>query len=222
MTLVLERAVLRYATRQYDAYLFDCDGTLADTMPLHHAAWRQALSAHGASFDFDWELFHSRAGMTLEQTVVELNHQFGLTLPPSEVATQQRALFATMEGAVEPIQFVVDFLQHVRSFAAVAVVSGSRRLAVDAALTKIGISSLFSVVVAAEDVTRGKPAPDGFLLAASQLGIAPERCLVLEDGQYGIDAAHAARMDTLLVGREGSYEFQSAARAARPSSETPL
>src|SRR5690606_24218634 len=76
---------------RFDGFIFDCDGTLADTMPLHHRAWLFALGQAGARFEFDWELFVSRAGMSLENTVVELNRQFGERLDPVEVAAAQRA-----------------------------------------------------------------------------------------------------------------------------------
>src|SRR5690606_32499419 len=80
--------------RLFSGYIFDCDGTLADTMPLHHLAWQRALAEQGATFSFDWDLFVSRAGMTLEQTVVELAAQFSVPLDPVATARAQRLHYA--------------------------------------------------------------------------------------------------------------------------------
>src|SRR5690554_6032570 len=93
----------------YAGYIFDCDGTLADTMPLHHRAWQRALAEHGANFLFDWKLFTRRAGMTLEQTVIELSEQFEVSLDPHAVARAQRRYYAELEVHTQPIHDVVQF-----------------------------------------------------------------------------------------------------------------
>jgi beta-phosphoglucomutase family hydrolase len=186
-------------TEVFAGYIFDCDGTLADTMPLHHLAWQRALAEHGAEFDFHWELFVSRAGMTLEQTVVELAAQFRVPLDPTAVARSQRHFYAELEPTMEPIADVISYARSAARSAPVSVASGSQRATVDRTLCQLGISDLFPIIVTPEDVPRGKPAPDMFLLAARLMGVAPERCVVFEDGEMGIRAARSAGMAVVRV-----------------------
>lgn len=187
-------------TRVYQGFIFDCDGTLADTMQLHFVAWRQALRASGAPFVFDWQLFLSRAGMTQYRTVEELNRQFGCSLDPAVVADAQYANFWKLIERVTPIHEVVAFAREVAATSPVAVASGGERNAVERTLAVLGIRELFPVVVVAADVTHGKPAPDLFLLAAERMRVQPDQCLVIEDSELGIAAAHAAGMGAVLVG----------------------
>jgi HAD superfamily hydrolase (TIGR01509 family) len=171
-------------------------------MPLHHVAWQTALHAAGARFEFGWDRFLSRAGMTLELTVEELNAELGLALDPHRVAARQRAEYERLEARVEPIQPVVDVL---RSMSAqgkpVSVASGSARATVERTLRAIGVFDLVPWVVTAEEVRRGKPHPDLFLLAAERMGVPPERCLVFEDSPLGIQGAERAGMTAVLVRR---------------------
>lgn len=186
-------------TREYGGYIFDCDGTLADSMVVHHRAWLSALAAHGATFDFGWELFISRAGMSLPNTVRELNAQFGLTLDPEAVTTSQRLEYERFLPTVRPIVEVVELALRVATSRPVSVASGGERQVVRRTLELIGLGQTFPVVVTAEDVTFGKPAPDMFLLAAEQMGVAPANCVVFEDSVLGLEAAKRAGMASVLV-----------------------
>jgi beta-phosphoglucomutase-like phosphatase (HAD superfamily) len=195
-------ALFSLPTARYGAFIFDCDGTLADTMPVHHIAWVHALSKHGATFDFNWDLFMSRAGKTIELTVAELNEQFGLELDPARVAADQRAHFDSLAAGVLALESVVAFARDRASAGfPVSVASGGDALTVQRTLRTIGVSDLFPVVVTAEDVLRGKPAPDLFLLAAERMGVPAAQCLVFEDGLLGIEAAERAGMGAVLVRR---------------------
>lgn len=187
-------------TREYAAFIFDCDGTLADSMPLHQRAWIAALRKYGATFDFGWELFMSRAGKTIELTVSELNAEFGLTLDPKLVSECQRAEYDALALGVKPIEQVVAFAREkARAGFPVSVASGGDAPTVNRTLRTIGIAELFPVVVTAEEVQRGKPDPDLFLLAAQRMGVAPGDCLVFEDSLLGITAAERAGMGSVLV-----------------------
>lgn len=188
--------------REYSAFIFDCDGTLADSMPLHREAWIHALRKHGASFEFGWELFMSRAGKTIELTVLELNAQFGLSLDPALVAADQRACYDALALGVRPLKEVVAYARE-RAAAGfpVSVASGGDAVTVRQTLRTIGVSELFPVVVTAEEVEHGKPAPDLFLLAAQRMAVTPEQCLVFEDSPLGILAAERAGMGAVLVTR---------------------
>jgi beta-phosphoglucomutase-like phosphatase (HAD superfamily) len=188
--------------RPYSAFIFDCDGTLADTMPIHQEAWIAALRRYGATFEFTWDLFMSRAGKTIELTVAELNAEFGLTLDPALVAAAQRAQFDALAVGVKPIDEVVVFArERARAGCPVSVASGGDAVTVRRTLSTIGVSDLFPIVVTAEEVAHGKPAPDLFLLAAERMGVAPAECLVFEDSLLGITAAERAGMGAVLVSR---------------------
>ncbi len=186
-------------TREFGGYIFDCDGTLADSMLVHHQAWCAALREHGATFEFDWQLFMSRAGMSLPKTVEGLNLQFGLSMDPDAVTAAQRALYERFLPSVQPIASVVELALRVAQSRPVSVASGGERKVVCRTLELIGLGETFSVVVTAEDVERGKPAPDMFLLAAERMGVAPADCVVFEDSALGIEAAERAGMASVLV-----------------------
>lgn len=186
-------------TRDFDGYIFDCDGTLADSMVVHHRAWLAALHLHGATFDFDWELFTSRAGMSLPKTVEALNEQFALAMDPLAVTAAQRAEYERFLPSVRPIAPVVELALRVARSAPVSVASGGERKIVLRTLELIGLGDTFSVVVTAEEVSHGKPAPDMFLLAAERMGVAPGQCVVFEDSVLGLEAAKRAGMTAVLV-----------------------
>jgi HAD superfamily hydrolase (TIGR01509 family) len=186
-------------TRDFGGYIFDCDGTLADSMVVHHRAWLAALRLHGATFEFDWELFTSRAGMSLPKTVEALNEQFVMTMDPEAVTAAQRAEYERFLPTVRPIAPVVELAQRVARRAPVSVASGGERKIVLRTLELIGLGDTFSVVVTAEDVRHGKPAPDMFLLAAERMGVAPADCVVFEDSVLGLEAARRAGMTGVLV-----------------------
>lgn len=188
-------------TREYDGYIFDCDGTLADSMPLHFEAWQQALVSHGAPFVFDWDLFVSRAGKTLEVTVQELNQQFSASLDAISVARLQRRIYNELMPSVGPIAEVVELVHQLVNRYPLAVASGGDRTTVEATLANLGILDAFNAVVTAEDVIHGKPAPDMFLLAAERIGVPPENCVVFEDSWLGIEGARRANMGVSLVRR---------------------
>lgn len=186
-------------TREYGGYIFDCDGTLADSMVVHHRAWLRALAAHGATFDFHWDLFVSRAGMTLPQTVRELNAQFGIALDATSLIKTQRSEYERELQSVEPIAEVVELALRVAKTRPVSVASGGERPIVQRTLELIGLGRTFPVIVTAEDVTHGKPAPDMFLLAAERMGVPAADCVVFEDSVLGIEAANRAGMASVLV-----------------------
>jgi beta-phosphoglucomutase family hydrolase len=186
--------------KTYSGYIFDCDGTLVDTMPLHFEAWKAALAEAKAPFPFNWELFVSRAGMSIEQTVRELSAQFDYDLDPNHTARQQRMFYSELAAQVEPVVEVVAFAEALRKAGKpLAVASGSERLAVEFVLSKVGILDWFDAVLTPEHVTRGKPHPDMFLLAASRIRCVPSECLVIEDGEMGFEAARRAQMDFVVV-----------------------
>jgi HAD superfamily hydrolase (TIGR01509 family) len=181
----------------FDAYLFDCDGTIADSMPLHLDAWNAALNPAGAHFQED--LFYAWAGRSTEQIVGLLNEQFGLQMDHREISKVKEERYFSFLPRIQPIPEVIAHIHEAYPRIPLAVVSGSPRESVLTTLRNFQLESYFRCIVGAEDYTRGKPAPDPFLLAARQLGVAPERCLVFEDADLGIQSAEAAGMQWVKV-----------------------
>lgn len=199
--IVTEASTLVLPPGDFGGFIFDCDGTLADSMPLYHRAWRAALDEGGAEFEFGWELFMSRAGVSTKLTVAGLNEQFGTTLDPDRVELRHHAEYQRLVAGVKPIEAVVAVARAFAGKIPMSVASGGARPLVERTLELIGVRSLFEHVIVAADVSHGKPAPDMFLLAAERMGVAPERCLVFEDAAAGLLAAERAGMQAVFVDR---------------------
>ncbi|MBS2038499.1 HAD family phosphatase [bacterium] len=197
----------------FDAYLFDCDGTIADSMPLHLEAWNTALEPWGASFQE--ELFYAWAGRSTEQIVSLLNQQFGLQMDHREISKRKEECYFSVLPRIQPIAEVIAHIHEAFPRIPLAVVSGSPRESVLTTLRNFQLERYFRCVVGAEDYVHGKPAPDPFLLAARTLGIAPQRCLVFEDADLGIQSAQAAGMQWVKVTRPGTQDEKTFSDSAR-------
>ena len=187
----------------FAAYLFDLDGTLLDSMPVHLRAWDVALRRVGLSVPFDERYFYSLGGVsTLESAVIFARH-YGLTFDPHILVEEKELLYLEMLGEVRVIEPVADFARRVALTHPVAIVTGGGPEIALPALDATGLRSLFPVVITPQDVApgRGKPSPDMFLLAAERLGAAASQCLVFEDALPGIAAARAAGMQVVVVPR---------------------
>jgi len=188
---------------EFDAFIFDCDGTLIDSMPLHLDAWRAALDLHGFPPEqFTNKMHHEFAGMPGPAIVRVLNQQFGVTLPPAGVEAAKLKWYLAHHDAIKPVSAVVDIARSHLGRKPMAVASGSHAEIVRQGLEAVGILDWFQTVITPVDVAKGKPSPDMFLLAAERLRVKPERCLVFEDGLLGIAAAEAAGMPYVLVPTE--------------------
>ncbi|MGH3390953.1 MAG: HAD family hydrolase [Actinomadura sp.] len=182
---------------EFDAYLFDCDGTIADSMPLHFLAWRQTLGEWGC--ELSEELFYAWGGRTVADVITDLNADQGLAMPVAAVTGRHMELYQEMLPKLAAVPGVLEHIEAAHGRIPFAVVSGSSRESVTASLTTLGLLDRFEVMVCAGDYSRPKPAPDPFLLAARQLGVDPKRCLVFEDADKGIQAAQAAGMAWVRV-----------------------
>ncbi len=182
----------------FAAYLFDCDGTIADSMPLHLDAWNAALQPAGAHFQED--LFYAWAGRSTEQIVQLLNQQFGLKMDYQEISERKEQHYFSLLPQIQPISEVVEHIHEAYPRIPLAVVSGSPRASVLTTLKNFQLEGFFRCIVGAEDYTHGKPAPDPFLLAAQALNVQPQQCLVFEDADLGIQSAQAAGMQWVKVG----------------------
>jgi beta-phosphoglucomutase family hydrolase len=185
--------------RDYAGYIFDCDGTLVDSMPLHFRAWSAAFVANDASFEFTEEHFYKNAGVP-DRTIVEgLNEQYATSLDPEAVHDFKKDWFVQHLSELESVPEVAAVVRELFGKKPIAVATGSDLAIVDPELTHVELRKYFEVIVTPADVEHGKPAPDMFLLAAERLGVPPAECLVFEDGQAGIEAANAAGMDSVFV-----------------------
>jgi len=181
----------------FSAYLFDCDGTIADSMPLHYIAWKAALGEWGC--DFPEELFYAWGGKPPREIIATLNQMQGLNMPVDDVAEHKENLYFAMLPQLVAIPEVVEHIDDQYGKIPFAVVSGGRRDSVKRTLTTLSLLDRFETIVGSDDYARSKPAPDGFLLAAERLGVAPAACLVFEDTDLGIAAATAAGMASVKV-----------------------
>lgn len=182
---------------EFHAYLFDCDGTIVDSMPLHYAAWKQTLAEWDC--DFDERLFYAWGGRPVADIIAALNQQHSLQMPVAEVARIKEGRYHEQLHQLQSIPEVVEHIHAQYGRIPLAVVSGSRRNSVLGSLTALNLLDKFETLVCAEDYANGKPAPDAFLLAAERLGVKPVNCLVFEDTDLGIQAAVAAGMAWVRV-----------------------
>ena len=181
----------------FRAYLFDCDGTVADSMPLHYVAWTKALAEWNCPFDED--LFYAWGGKPPVEIISTLNKMHGLNMPAAIVAEHKENFYFELLPALKPVPEVVEIIHAGQGLLPFAVVSGSTRESIVKSLTTLNLLDRFDLLVGAEDYMRSKPAPDAYLIAAQRLGIDAKHCLVFEDTGIGIQAATAAGMASVRV-----------------------
>lgn len=185
----------------FSGYIFDCDGTLAASMILHHGAWESSVRRQvGGNWAFPWDFFCTLGGMSTADTVAVLEARYGFRIDIGKLLPDYHAYLAEHIREVTPIPETCAFARRMAAAGArLAVASGGFRKEVGEILETIGVADIFPVVVASEDVERCKPAPDLFLLAAERLGVPAAECAVLEDSPKGFDAAAAAGMAWIPV-----------------------
>ncbi len=179
------------------ALIFDCDGTLADTMPLHYLAWRQTVEAWGGHFPeklfYDWGgSSDERIGATLNET---LRYQFDI---PTLVRDKD-AHYLRLVAQAKPIAPVVNVARKYKGRLPMAVATGASPTLVRSTLQAIGLADFFDTIVTPHDVAHAKPAPDTFLECARRMHVAPELCHVFEDANFGIEGARRAGMSVTDV-----------------------
>lgn len=172
--------------------IFDCDGTLADTMPLHWRAWQAVIARHGLTFSE--ERFYSLGGIPSREIVQALSREQGIELDPLAIAREKEDTYLPLIEQVEPINAIVGIVRENHGVRPMAVASGGTHRVIERVLDHLGIRHFFAAVVTSEDVSRQKPAPDIFLEAARRLGVPPAACLAYEDTDLGMQAIRAAGM----------------------------
>ena len=177
--------------------IFDCDGTLADTMPLHWKAWQAVTQRHGIIFPED--RFYALGGVPSRDILKVLREEQGLDIDPLVVAKEKEAAYLDMLAHVGPIEVVVSIAREHYGKMPLAVASGGTRQVIERVLVHLAISHLFAAVVTSEDVVNQKPAPDIFLEAARRIGVPPQFCRAFEDTDLGLQAIRAAKMEAVDV-----------------------
>lgn len=173
--------------------IFDCDGTLADTMPSHYLAWTTTLGRYGISFP-EWR-FYQLGGVPTAKIIRILADEHAITIPDLDaVVHEKEQAFLTYLNHVRPITPVVSIASLNRGRMPMAVASGGYRNVVTQTLQHIGVADWFLTMVCAEDTARHKPEPDVFLEAARRIGCEPATCVVFEDTDIGLEAARRAGM----------------------------
>jgi beta-phosphoglucomutase-like phosphatase (HAD superfamily) len=183
----------------FAGYIFDLDGTLVDSMPLHYKAWDHAMRRAGLAETLDEDLFYSLGGVPTLRVAELIGAHYGMKIDPHFVFQDKETLFREIQADARLIEPVVGFARRVAATHPVSIASGGTREIVARSLELTGLAALFPVVVTACDVDHGKPAPDMFLLAAERMGVPPENCLVFEDAEPGMRAAAAAGMRWVQV-----------------------
>lgn len=182
---------------EYAAIVFDCDGTLVDSMPAHFIAWRDTLLRHGLTMTE--ETFYAWGGWPTLKVATELVRQASATVDPQIVADEKEAGFAEHLETVILIEETARVVREHHGRIPLAVATGATRPICEGLLRNTGLISLFETIVTCDDITRHKPEPDIYLEAARRLGVDPTRCLAYEDTDPGLEAARRAGMQVVDV-----------------------
>ncbi|MFM7425861.1 MAG: HAD family hydrolase [Elainella sp.] len=176
----------------YKALIFDCDGTLADTPPVHYQTWTTSLQAVGAEIAQDW--YYQYCGTSAEEMLQLLKQHFRYEFDSRPVITARQAHYRTLIHTIQEIEAVAEIVRSHSGRVPMAVASGGERVVLEATLETIKLREFFDVIVSIDDVAQGKPAPDIFLLAAQRLQVSPQDCIVYEDSEGGLEAARRTGM----------------------------
>jgi beta-phosphoglucomutase family hydrolase len=179
------------------ALIFDCDGTLADTMPLHWRAWQSVAQRYQLQFPED--RFYSLGGVPSRDILEMLSAEQGRPLDPIQASHEKEAAYLPYLSEIREIKPIADIARENYGKIPMAVASGGIQVHINAVLEHLGLLHLFNTVVTSENVTRQKPAPDIFLEAARRLGVPPQFCRAYEDTDLGLQAIRAAGMEAVDV-----------------------
>lgn len=182
---------------RYDGLIFDMDGTILDTEPTHRKAWHDVLGHYGLRYDIHAMVaLNGSPTWRIAQSVIELNNA---DLDPYALAREKTdTVKAMLLDTVQPLP-LIDVVKEWYGRRPLSVGTGSESAIAEALLAHLGLRHYFDAVVAADHVQHHKPAPDTFLRCAALMGVAPEKCVVFEDADFGLQAARAAGMDAVDV-----------------------
>ncbi|RZJ80476.1 MAG: HAD family phosphatase [Flavobacterium sp.] len=182
---------------EYQAFLYDCDGTLADNMLAHKLAYEEVAAKYGVALDH--AMVDEFAGVPTVLFAQEITKRYGVALPDTFASEKSQIFIDKYIEQTKPISYVAEHLKNHVGKVKIAVVSGGSRKTVTKTLTVLGLIDLIDVMVCAGETPKGKPAPDPFLAAAEALNIEPSKCIVFEDAELGVQGAIAAGMDWVRI-----------------------
>lgn len=178
--------------------IFDLDGTILDSMPLHHDGYNHALAPYG--INYPKEIFESRGGIPTKDTMRMIEKDYGIQNFDLDQALESKRLF--VEGNLDRIQIINPVFEIIKDYNGklpMAVGTGSNRKVVDELFERFSLGQYIKHVVTATEVTHFKPHPETFLKCAQLIGVDPVNCVVFEDGKPGMQAAETAGMQVIDV-----------------------
>lgn len=179
------------------AIIFDCDGTLVDSMPAHYEAWVRTLEDYGLVLDED--RFYALGGWPTLNVAELLIAESGLNVLPARLAEIKETRFEENINSIRTIEPVIDIVNEYFGKIPLAVGTGAIGRICHEMLDAVGLTDRFATIVSADDVVHHKPAPDTYLEAARRMGIRPSECLVYEDTDPGLESGRAAGMQVVDV-----------------------
>jgi len=182
---------------QPEGLIFDCDGTVVDTMPIHYAAWCSTTAKHGLVFPED--RFYALGGVSPFEVLRMLSEEQGIEIDSEAVTYQKEAKYMELIGDAAEIPEVMQIVRESHGKLPMAIASGGTHETVEGILQHCGIRHYFDAIVTSQDVVNPKPAPDTFLEAARRINVAPEKCRAYEDADMGIKAILAAGMEPVDI-----------------------
>ncbi len=182
---------------EFEGLIFDCDGTLADSMPIHWEAWSRVTQRLGLVFPE--ERFYELGGVPSRHIFKMLGEEQGITLDPIAASKEKEDIYLESLHLVQPVHEVVAIAREYHGKVPMGVATGGTRAIISQLLEALEISHLFDTLVTSEDVENQKPAPDIFLKAAHQIGVDPRKCRAFEDTDLGMQAIRSAGMDAVDV-----------------------
>lgn len=177
---------------QSKALIFDLDGTLVDTMPVHYEAWKAILKKRG--IDFSEKLFESFSGIPTFKIVPLVNKIFNINLDPEEIVTEKESNFLSNIDKIKPIYPVIEIVKKYYGKLPMSIGTGGYRRIAEVTIKKAELDKYFDIIITADDVENHKPEPDTFLLCAKRMNVSPKYCEVFEDADNGLIAAKKAGM----------------------------
>lgn len=174
--------------------IFDLDGTLINSMPLHYHAWCEALNDEGYDSNYPKEVFLELSGIPTLKIVEIVNDRFGWRLDPIAFSEKKEAFFFQSIEELTLHPEVIGLARSAKGHLPLAIGTGSQRDLVERSLSITGIEDIFDAIICADEVTHPKPHPQTFLMAAEAIGVAPRYCQVFEDAKNGLIAAEDAGM----------------------------
>lgn len=177
---------------QVKALIFDIDGTVIDTMPIHFKSWQTVAQNYG--FEYPEQLFLKYAGMSTGSIVARLNTEQRLALDPEEIIKTKNATYLKLAVQIKPIRPVLRIVTEHHGKLPMALGTGECRSVATVNIQAAGLEKYFQIMVTADEVTHPKPDPETFIKCAELMRVDPKDCQVFEDGDLGLEAARRAGM----------------------------